>query len=560
VDPTDGDLRRVLGANGSGSFGVPVAGGGDVDGDGRIDYAVAFMTASPLGRFRAGEVDLVFGDGTTGGTLDTAQAQSSVLRVLGAGPQENAGSEVWMDDVTGDGRADLLVCRQNFSLHEGRTGAGALTVFPGGGYLKKRAASLAAYDLAALPGKVPWTTLVGAAALDRLCVWVRTGDVTGDGIADLVVGADQEDLGGELNRGAVYVVRGGAHLSGAGTVDLADFGNPAFDLTPLAGHVAKVTPPSGASGYHFGGTCLIADLDGNGRGEVLAAAALNRAGASLDPPGAPGTAQGSGGAPDGELYIAWDDNFPGGTWSAGYGFSIPTAPGTTTTIRGETENVSFGEEILGGLDYDADGAADLFVGDLVALSLKGLGHVFFEAQDLKGQSIDLDTPPGGLRITRVLGPSSGSLGADTAAHGDFDGDRVADLACASPHDAPVGREDAGVVHILYGRLGGWPATIDLGPGNLPPASEVRIAEIRGAHGEVGADHGDTLAYSAAAGDVDGDGRTDLICNEMQGNGAAPGAEDVGNLLVISGEALPSPSIFSDGFESGDVVGWDLALP
>jgi len=556
VSPADGSHTRVLGATGSGTFGVPVAGGGDVDGDRRADVAVAYLTASPLGRTFAGEVDLVLGTGAIGGTLDTAVASASVLRIFGAGERETAGSEVWIDDVTGDGLADLLVCRQNFSRHAGRIGAGALTILSGGSHLRNRAASLSPLDLRNPPASFPVTTVVGASALDRLCIWVRTGDVTGDGIADVVVGADQEDLGGELNRGAVYVLRGGSHLRDAGTVDLASFG-----ATGLAGHIAKVTPPPGSSGYHFGATCQIADLDGDGRGEVLAAAALNRAGAGIDAAGAPaGSAQASGGAPDGVLYIVWDDNFPSGAWTAGFSFSIPTAPGSTTSIRGETDNISFGEEVVGGLDYDADGATDLFVGDLVALSAKGLGHVLYGAAALQGLTVDLDTPPPGLRITRIVGPSGGALGADTAAQGDFDGDHVGDLAFASPHASPAGRPSAGTVHVLYGRPGGWPATVDLSPADFPSPEQVRIVEIRGAHGTVGDDGGDTLAYSAAAGHVDGDGRTDLLINEMLGNGSSPAAEDVGNLLVISGAALPSPSIFVDGFESGDVASWWRALP
>jgi len=559
--PTNnGELSRVYGSDGSGSLGVPVAGGYDVDGDGFRDRAVGYFTIDSFGRDLSGEVDLIFGDGTINGTLDTAVNNASILRFAGAGERETAGSEIWMDDVTGDGLGDLLICRQNFTPDAGRPGAGALTIVVGDAALRTHAATLATVDLASPPAALTLTTFVGQAATDRLCIWTRTGDVDGDGIADIVVGADQEDISGENNRGAIYVIRGGAHLATGATVDLANFGT-----TSLEGDLAKITPPAGATNYHLGATVQIADLDGNGRAEVLAAAALARAGANVSPAGAPGTAIPNGGAPDGTVYIAWDDNFPATPWVAGYAFDISSSPGSRTVLNGETANIRFGEEILGGLDYDGDGTADLFVGDLLAdgtlaqnRSTSGLGHVFFNAALLKDLDFDLETPPASLSITRILGPANGSIGADTAAHGDFDGDGVADLAFANPHDAPQGRTSAGSVHMLFGRVGPWPGLIDLQTGQQPSPMDLRIGEIHGGKGNVGPVSGVTLGYSAAAGDLDGDGYTDLIINEMVGNGLAPGSEDVGNLIVISGRAL-APRFFTDGFESGDTSGWDAVV-
>ncbi len=542
--PEDGQLRRVYGASGEGRFGVPVAGGHDVDGDGFVDYAVAYMRASPGGQFSAGEVDLIFGDGTTGGTVDTALDDPRVLRFFGTQVQETAGSEIWMDDVTGDGLGDLLISRQNHTPDSDRLGAGALTVVVGGPGLRIAAASLQAIDLTAPSVSIPLTTLVGAHELDRFGIWARTGDVTGDGVADIVVGADQEDSGGESNRGAAYVIRGGPHLAAGGVIDLLD---PA--VTTIAEHIAKITPPAGSGGYHFGATCQIADLDGNGRSEVLVAATINRAGATLQAAGAPpGSAEASGGAPDGTLYIAWDDNFPAEAWPAGFNFDISASPGARTIINGEIRSVSFGEEILGGADFDADGLADLFIGDLVAdgtveqnRPASGFGHVFFDAGQLAGLEFDLETPPPGLSITRILGPEGGAIAADTAAQGDFDGDGFSDLAFTSPHANPQGRINAGAVHVLFGRPDGWPARIDLAAGSFPAPSEIRIAEIQGARGLNGSDLGDTLGYSAAAGDIDDDGLSDLIVNEMVGNGVDPGAIDVGNLLILSGKALREDS-------------------
>ena len=81
-------------------------------------------------------------------------------------------------------------------------------------------------------------------------------------------------------------------------------------------------------------------------------------------------------------------------------------------------------------------------------------------------------------------------------------------------------------------------------GSLPPAQTARIAEIYGAHGAATGDRGDVLCYSGAAGDVDGDGRDDLIVNEMLGNGPGGLPRDKGNLIIISGALLTPPSALS----------------
>src|SRR5690606_27430878 len=111
-------------------------GGHDVDGDGHADYAFAAQRAGIFfGRSDAGQVWLVFGDSQISGQLDTELAPTNILSIIGDQVKENAGSEIWMDDVTGDGLGDLIICRQNYSPGGSRTGAGALTLLPGGAAL-----------------------------------------------------------------------------------------------------------------------------------------------------------------------------------------------------------------------------------------------------------------------------------------------------------------------------------------------------------------------------------------------------------------------------------------
>ncbi len=528
-------LLRLYGSAGEGYYGIAVAGPADADGDGKADVVMAAMVADPDGRTDAGIVYLHFGTGRIGGGVDTAVRSPAVLEIHGSIERETAGNEVWLDDVTGDGIADLLIGRQNYSPDAGRIGAGALSIVVGGPALRQRAAALLPLPLDAPPAGIVVTTLVGTQAYGRVGIWMRTGDVDGDGGADLAIGADQEWANESKHAGSVYVVRGGGHLAGGGRIDLTAPGGG-----PLAGHVGRVMPPLRASHFHFGATCQLADLDGNGRAEVLAAATLNRAGATLVPAGGiAGDVHAIGGSDNGSVFVAWDDNFPSGTWGAAQSFRIDQALGARTVLHGADYNEKFGEEILGGRDYDADGRADLFVGDIIGDAspaqnrfAAGTGHVFYDAAALRGRTIDLELPPSDLRWVTFQGAASNDIAGDTAAHGDFDGDGRDDLAITAPHAAPLGRRSAGAVYLFFGG-NPWPPFLDLAA--LPPM--LAVVEVQGARAGTPTDLGDTLAYSGNAGDFDGDGRDDLVVNEMAGNGLAPSAIDTGNLVVLDGRLL-----------------------
>lgn len=447
----------------------------------------------------------------------------------------------------GGGLGDLIIGRPNYRASApDRIGAGALTIIVGGQGLRDLAANGTMLDLAAPPPAVTVFTISGAAELDRLGFWMRTGDVSGDGVADILVGADQEDIVGEADRGAAFLVRGGSHLNTTVLVDLLDFGS-----TSIAGHVLKITPPAASAGYHFAATVDIADIDDNGRGDMLIAASLKRVGGELlaqDAP--PGSAVAIGANPGGSLFIVWDDNVSAAAaWIPGLAFSTDAAPASMTRIdggsaAGDFTSHSFAEEILGGLDDNDDGEADLFLGDIWGIGRAdrdrgGVGHLFFSAANLKNRNFSVSNVPGDLAVTTILGPEAGTITNDTSLHGDIDGDDIADLAIASPLASPFGRTHAGTIHVLWGRGGAWPSLIDLAPGMRPAPASFPITDIHGANGEQSVnDNGDTLMYSAAAADVDGDGRTDLIVNEMRGNGNSPAALDVGNLLIIGGARVP----------------------
>jgi len=138
-----------------------------------------------------GLVDLVFQHVPLGA--------GSILRwtIFGAATHKMTGTEIWMDDVTGDGLGDLLIGRQNYSPAPDRIGVGALSLVVGAPALRELAASLQPLDLQSPPANLTIVIFVGVQAFGRLGIWMRTGDVTGDVTTDIdgnVIPADASSL------------------------------------------------------------------------------------------------------------------------------------------------------------------------------------------------------------------------------------------------------------------------------------------------------------------------------------------------------------------------------
>jgi hypothetical protein len=531
------------------------------------------MQASPGGVESAGEVLLVFGDGEIGVDFDTYDPHPDVLRLAGSSELELTGVEIWMADVTGDGLGDLLVGRQNFSAEAPVSrGCGALTIVTGGPELRAHAATMEPVDLADPPEGLRVLTLFGEHSFDRLGIWMRSGDVDGDGTDDIVVSAPPHTeeclLGSQVvaqEKGVVYLILGGAHLAVRDEVTISDATHPA-----LQNRLARLLPPDECDEFFFGGTVETGDLDGNGRAEVAVAAVLFRSSAQLTLSDDGGSEM--GGRRAGEVYLFWDDNFPPPPWPEGFAVTAGAPPGTHTVIRGdEPLTNAFGESMQATGDYDGDGAVDLFIGDLSGEGsngpYSGVGFVFFDApESLRGRSLDLDDLPEDVVATTIHGPYERSLGSDASLVGDFNGDGIDDLALGSPHDSPEGRDEAGSGHVIFGRRGGWPAEIDLATDQLPPRSAVEIAMVAGAYASTDGDMGDTIFYSGAVGDYDGDGMTDLMINEMVGNGTQPDRIDIGNLVIISGKVFaaigqaPGPAILNVAITGPDELTLEFSAP
>jgi hypothetical protein len=180
--------------------GWSVSAAGDVNGDG-VDDLIVGATDNDSGGGLAGAAYVVFGkSGTDLVDLDAVAAGNGGFKIQGENSNDSAGFSVSAaGDVNGDGLDDLIVGR--YGNDSGGDNAGAAYVVFG-----KSGTDLV--DLDAVAAGEGGFKIQGEAAGDRAGRSVSAaGDVDGDGVDDLIVGADLNDSGGDI-AGAAYVIFG----------------------------------------------------------------------------------------------------------------------------------------------------------------------------------------------------------------------------------------------------------------------------------------------------------------------------------------------------------------
>ncbi|NCT67400.1 MAG: hypothetical protein GXC76_07120 [Rhodanobacteraceae bacterium] len=209
-DPQSPWVSRIESASaGSGTaLGVSLAATGDIDGDGRDDLAIG----SALGEFGGstpGKVWIVRGRPTREATIDV-DADTRTTTLTGEAASDGFGLVLaGGGDLNGDGRPDLAI------------GAVYANGFNGSTYvLYGSSTPPASIGAAALDGAAG-VTFSDSGDFDLSGISLALGgDVNGDGIDDLVIGALGPNDAASNYVGGAYVVFGRAGGWGAGAVDL----------------------------------------------------------------------------------------------------------------------------------------------------------------------------------------------------------------------------------------------------------------------------------------------------------------------------------------------------
>jgi hypothetical protein len=266
LNATAADLT-VYGADAGDVSGISVA-AADIDGDGTDDLIIAARYADPAGGSEAGETYVIFGGGSLPSTIDL-NSTAADLTVYGDDGGDISGNAVAGGDINGDGVDDLIIAAPHASP-AGGVGAGEIYVIYGGTSLP---------STIDLNSTAPSLTIYGDDAGDHfgsgIDAGVAAGDINGDGVDDLAIGASLADPAGGSEAGEAYVIYGGASLPS--TIDL---NSTAADLTVYGDD----------AGDNFSYAVATGNINGDGTDDVIIGAR------GADP---------AGGVDAGETYVIY---------------------------------------------------------------------------------------------------------------------------------------------------------------------------------------------------------------------------------------------------------------
>lgn len=426
--PTDGEVISdqkisnglggfVAGSLASGDrFGSSITAIGDLDGDGVIDMAAG----APGTGSGAGAVHVLFmnDDGTVRGSQRIASGVGGLLPGSFTSGDAFGSSIASLGDLDGDGVTDIVVGALGDEV-SGNGAEGTISVL----FLNADGTVKNQRKIGNGLGGIAEGTLLSDDGFGGAVTVL--GDVNGDGITDLAVGAALDDTTGD-GEGAVYVLfmdASGAAVQSSKIID----GQTGFAVGSLD------------AGDAFGSSVAgIGDIDGDGIPDVAVGAASDE---NLDDA-------------EGAVYVL-QLNADG---------SVKLQSKITDGLGGLADGTlnagdQFGSSVAGAGDLNGDAVPDLIVGASQAGTPnvnEGAAYILLmSANGSVQQQVEISNTSGGF-LDLSAGTTDG-FGSAVTVLGDINGDNVVDLAIGASQDENIGVSE-GAVYVL-GLEGSTTATI-----------------------------------------------------------------------------------------------------
>jgi VCBS repeat-containing protein len=367
----------------------------------------------------------------------------------------------------------------------------------------------AALDLAAAGAGVAGFKIIGGTAGGWAGTSVESaGDVNGDGIGDLIVGAQLNPAGGR-NSGAVYVVFGKSDNVAVNLEDVAQ---------GVGGYRIVGEGEFNRAGGDQQGVAALGDVNGDGKADLLVGARGN----------------GSEDARDGAAYVVY-----GKADGASVALADVAAGTGGYKIAGMGDSEA-GYAVGTVADMNGDGRAELLIGTTRSFDTTTAYVVFGQAGNAPVDLASVRLGIGGFAIAAE--PEVGHSGRSIAGLGDVNGDGRGDFVIDGFFDTTDAQWN-GAAYVVFGKAGNAP--LDLS----------QVAAGIGGYKIVGENAYDGAGWQvASAGDVNGDGRTDALITAQYNDAAG---HDAGAAYVVFGKSDTATVKLDDianGFGGFKIIG------